>query len=242
MKKIFILFLFGILVTILLTNFAYAATPTPTGDVTEQINKLKERIASRVAELKLVEKRGVIGVVTDVSETQLTITDTNDDTVFIDVDELTKFTSPDAKGSFGISDISKGSTVGILGLYNKESRRILARFVDVMVLLHNYSGVVTDKNSTDFSFTIQTVDNKKLSVDVENITRTYSYTKEDDMVKSGFSKIQSGERIYLVGLVDTKKSNNIIASRIIRFPELPVNSKISISPIPTKSVTPKPTQ
>ena len=67
-------------------------TATPTDNpVVQQINDLKDRIASRVAQLKLVERRGVIGTVTAVSDTQLTLVDTNDNNRFIDVDELTKF-------------------------------------------------------------------------------------------------------------------------------------------------------
>src|SRR5258708_7860223 len=82
--------------------------PTPTGNLDQQMNALKERIASRVAQLKLVEKRGSIGTVSDLSETQITTTDNAGNINYIDVDELTKFSSPDVKGSFGISDIAKG--------------------------------------------------------------------------------------------------------------------------------------
>ena len=78
---------------------------------------------------KLVEKRGIIGTVTDSSDTQITVTDIAGNIRFVDVDELTKFYSSDSK-TFGISDIKNGMTIGVLGLYNKQSRRILAREVN----------------------------------------------------------------------------------------------------------------
>src|SRR3990167_5640769 len=106
-------------------SVAKAASLTPTPDDKAQAIKeqLITNIASRVAQLKLVEKRGIIGTVTNVTNTQITLSDIQNNTRFIDVDELTKFTSAKSKETFGISDITKGTTLGILGLYNKDSRR-----------------------------------------------------------------------------------------------------------------------
>lgn len=246
MKKIASLLLLVSLI-ILASNSAFAATtPTPTpkamltSELDKQINDLKDRIASRVAQLNLVEKKGIIGTVTDVSETQLTLTDSDGNINFIDVDELTKFTSPSSKGSFGISDINKGVTVGVLGLYNKESRRILARFVDVMNLPIIFSGAIADINKDDYSFTVINSDNKEYTAEVETITKTYTYSSpEDGLVKSGFSKLQIGERVYIVGFFDANDKSKIISSRIIIFPSIAVNPKISIAPTAAPSPTPK---
>lgn len=249
MKKLFSLLF---IVSYLMTTPAYAVTPTsiptssPTGAVTptstqgliQQIDELKDRIASRVAELKLVEKKGVIGTVTDVAETQLSLTDVHGNTVFIDVDELTKFSSPNAKSSFGISDVTKGSTVGVLGLYNKESRRILARFVDVMNVPIVLSGAVTGIDSQNFNLTLTTIDKKDTTIDVENITKTYTYGKTTGLVKAGFSKIVQGERVMVIGFPDVKNKNTIIASRILRFPELPINPAIALFKPEDVGVTP----
>ncbi len=148
-----------------------AATTTPTGSpkqtgILEQINNLKDKIASKVAELNLVEKRGLIGTVTEVTSTQLTINDVQDQTRFIDVDEITKFTSDSSKsGTFGISDITKGSVVTILGLYNKDSRRLLARFVDVGPLPVYASGNVSDSDKINYTVSVKTNDQKTILAD-----------------------------------------------------------------------------
>src|SRR5579859_2417101 len=110
-RILIIIALFGIVffIQVQRSHAVTAATPTATvSQSEEQINNLKERIASRVAQLNLVEKKGIIGTVSDVSETQLTITDMKGDNRIVDVDELTKFSSPSAKSTFGISDITKG--------------------------------------------------------------------------------------------------------------------------------------
>ncbi|MBI2074578.1 MAG: hypothetical protein HYT83_01930 [Candidatus Levybacteria bacterium] len=212
-----------------------APTPTKTEvkkdtNTSEVINDLKERIASRVAQLKLVKRKGILGTVTDISGTQITLSDPQNNTRFIDVDELTKFSSPStsAKESFGLSDITKGTKLGILGIYNKQSERILARFVNVISLPTIINAAVTSVNSDDFSFKIVEEEGKSNSVDVEKITKTFSYSKETDLVKSGFSKIKEGQHVMIIGFPDIKDKARIVASRIIIFANIPKNPRIII--------------
>ena len=100
MKKI--LLIISILFFIINPAKTDAATPTPTTaayptakealdkKLNEQINNLKEKIASRVSELNLVERRGMIGVISEVSGNKITLTDASGKTRFVDVDEITK--------------------------------------------------------------------------------------------------------------------------------------------------------
>jgi len=206
----------------------YAATPIPSTDLQQKAQKLLELVASDTAKLNLTEKRGIIGTVTDSSNTQITVNDAQGNTRFIDVDELTKFSNPVAKGSFGISDIQKGSTVGVLGLYNKSSRRILARFVNVMILPQFIHGAVSTVDSKNFNFTIITDENKNMSIDVETVTKTSSYTLSDGLTRSGFSKITTGENIVIIGYPNKKDTTKILPSFIILLPEIPKNPAINM--------------
>lgn len=225
MKKVFILFLISHLS--FLISPVYAATPTPVDKTAEIRDQLITNIASRVAQLKLVEKRGIMGKVNEVTNTQITVTDLQNNTRFIDVDELTKFSNPAATGAFGISDIVKDSTVGILGLYNKESRRILARFVNVITIFTVIHGGVSAIDNDNFSLNITTEEGKQMTVDVENLTRTYSYTQKGDYVRSGFSKIKENYNIIAIGVLDRKDDQRLIATRIIFFPEIPSSPKVN---------------
>lgn len=247
--KTFVISVFLLLISLylnhLISNPTDALSPSPTTieqptksrspTASSQISDLKERIASRVAQLKLVERRGVIGTVTDRSDTQITISDLNSNTRFVDVDELTKFSSPSAKGSFGISDITKGSKVGILGLYNKQSRRILARFVDVISAPKIIRGAIISVDSKEYTIKFISDDENQFTIEVENITKTLSYTKKGGLEKSGFSKIKGNEHVIVAGFPDIKNKTRIIASRIILFPEIPVNPKIKL---PTQDIEP----
>lgn len=232
------------------TQSVIAATPTEkpksVAPLNQQINQLKDRIASRVAELKLVERRGVIGKVTDVSDTQITLSDSQNNIRFIDVDELTKFSSPSAKGSFGISDITKGSTLGILGLFNKQSERVLARFVDVVQVPAIFHGTVASVDTKDYTVTIALPDNKQITIDIETTTKTLVSTKENGITRSGFSKIKEGQRITVYGLPKGKEKDRFSGVRMLIFPELAANPqiKVAVKAQPTETVTPtdKPTE
>lgn len=208
-------------------SLAYAATPTAKDKTQEIRDQLITNIASLVAQLKLVEKRGIIGKVTDVTTTQITVTDLQNNTRFVDVDELTKFSSPNSKGTYGISDIAKNTTVGILGLYNKESRRILARFVNVITIPFIIHGGVASIDNENFSINITAEEGKQMTVNIENLTRTYSYTSKTGYIRSGFSKIKENYNIIVRGVLDTKDDQRMTATRVVFFPEIPASPKVN---------------
>ncbi len=222
MKKIFYLLLATCFLSITVKSYAAASTPTPTlPPIEQQINELKDRIASRVAELKLVEKRGIMGTVTDVSDTQITLKDVNGDTRFVDVDELTKFIGNNNSGeSFGISDIKKNDDLGVIGLYNKQSRRILARVVEVTTNPKIVDGSIATIDSENFIIHIATEKGEQIQVEFETTTKTLSFTRADNkLVRSGFSKLLVGESVFVVGFPDKTVKDQINADRVIVLPD-----------------------
>jgi len=228
MKKLLLNLLLATCYLLLVASaHAAIATPTPEDKTTEIRDQLITNIASRVAQLKLVEKRGIIGKVSDVTNTQITITDSQNNTRFVDVDELTKFSNPASKGAFGISDITKDTTVGVLGLYNKESRRTLARFVNVITVPVIIHGGVSAVDNENFTINVATEEGKQMTVEVETLTRTYSYTQKEEYIRSGFSKIKENFNIIVIGVPDKKDKNKLIATRIIIFPEIPSSPKVN---------------
>ncbi len=247
MKKSFFTIILFLFLTAGAPKNIYAAVATPTppttptqGDI-QQIDDLKNRIASRVAQLKLVEKKGIIGTVTDATNSQITLTDVNGNTRFVDVDELTKFSNPSVSStSFGISDINKGMTLGVLGLYNKQSRRILARQVGVLTMPKFFVGAVSSIDSKNFNFNIVSEDNKQTFIDVETVTKTYSTSAQATFVSAGFSKIKTDESVIVIGFPDKQNPDHIIGSRILLFPDVPKNPKIIYVPAlnPGASITP----
>lgn len=215
-------------------------TPSPSAAATDnkletKLNDLKEKIASRVAELNLVEKRGIIAVVSGVSGNQVTVTDISGKTRFVDVDEITKFSSPNNK-NFGLSDLTKGVKISVLGLYNKESQRLLARFIATTVDPSVIAGSISDIDKENYTLTVITENNKKQKIDIETATKTSVYSKDNGLSRSGFSKLSIGDRLQVICYPDKKDPTLLVADRIISFPDLPKDPKIVISQ-PEPSIT-----
>ncbi|HZJ18412.1 MAG TPA: DUF5666 domain-containing protein [Patescibacteria group bacterium] len=234
MKKLIIIIVI-LITTVFITKGSFAATPTKTPTIisqenteAKQLDNLKSKIASRVAELNLVEKRGITGTVEEASGTQIVLIDIKGDKRYIDVDELTRFYSPDSK-SFGISDITKGNTLGIIGLYNKQSKRIMAREIDVITLPKIIQGAVFSVDNKKNTFRLIS-EKEKITVDVATITKTFEYTKKKDIASSGFSKLSENQNVLVFGYLDKNDKNTLLASKIIIFSEIPKNPKINIVP------------
>ncbi len=246
MKKL-ILSLIFFLPLVIFTNEVFAVSPTPSKTITptikavspspaattpesaeiDRIQKIKELVASRVAELNLVEKRGILGTVKETSTMQIIVEDRNGDQRTIDIDELTKFQKNGDDKTFGISDVKKDDKLSFIGLYNKETKRLLARFISKNSSIPQYlEGVVTDKDTKNYTLTVIDEKGNKKVVDVSSSTKTSSFDKEVPALKSGFTKIQVGERILAAGFWDLKDKETLNASRIIHFKSLTPSSKM----------------
>lgn len=219
MKKIIVL----LLITLLLSGQSSAvfATNNDSTDSAElkTIEKIKDMVADKVSKLNIIEKRGFIGTVQDVSNTQITVQDIHGKKRFIDIDELTKFQeSIGSSKTFGISDVEKGDKLSFVGQYNKDTERLLARFVTYTNSIPEYiSGTVSKIDAKNFTITVTTPKNENYTVDIERSTNTRSYDSEDGMQKSGFSQISEGEKILVVGFADEEEDDRYAASRILHF-------------------------
>jgi hypothetical protein len=244
MKKrlVFITMIFLVAVT----NTAYAAAPTPTSaaaaqNLNNQINQLKDKIASQVSKLNLVEKRGIVGTIQDVTNNQITLTDIHGNTRYVDVDEITKFSS-DATTNFGLSDLKKGMQVSVLGIYNKESQRILARFIDTLAAPTRINGAIAAIDNTNFDLSIATDDQKTIKVEIDTTSTVTSYSDGGTLTKYGFSKLNVGDRVEVIGYPDKKDATLILTDRMIDYVSAPKDPNISLSsaalsPTPTSTNT-----
>lgn len=245
MKKYIFLFIM-IISTALLTAptiFAATSTPSPTdkGEL-QTIEKIKDMVASKVAQLNLVEKKGVLGQVTDVTTTQVKIKNIHGESQTVDIDELTAFNGDSSSDNFGISDVKKGDMMSFVGLYNKDTEHLLARFVrKAPALPVIFDGVVSEKDTKNYTLTLINDKGEKKIIDIETSTKTALYTKADGMEKSGFSKTDPGVRAVVSGFADKQKADHIIADRILVLQDAPLSSTMkkyvpstSSSPIPSK--------
>lgn len=246
MKKItfsilLILFLFSPSISLAQTTTPEDKKPTPTSKFDSKIDILKNKVASKVAELNLVEKRGFIGTVESTGKNTITLTDLNGNTRIIDTDELTKFSS-ETNDDFDLSNIKKGSKIGVAGLYNKESRRLLARFVNEISIPLFLQGVLSEKDEKNFTVKITTEENKTYIVDVENITKIFEFN-DGNLESTGFSDMEDMQNALIIGYPDKNEDGRVTASKIVVFPDIPKNPRIKVSATETeKDTSPSPAQ
>lgn len=238
MRKIFLIIFF---ISLVLPGYSFAQTTSSNEDsaskkATIEVDKIKDKVASRVAELKLVEKRGVVGVVESVEGNQIRINDLNDKTRIIEVDELTKYSSEE--GSFDLSDIKEGTKISAIGLYNRESEKLLARFINEISIPLFLNGVISDKDEKNFTLSLSTEGEENYTVDVEKISKSFNFS-DGELKTIGFSDIPVLKNALIIGYPDSKNDKRISASRIIIFPDVPKNPRIEINTtiIPSKSAS-----
>ena len=201
--------------------------PRKNESLVQQINELKDKIASRVAQLNLVEKRGVVGTVSESSDTRITLKTYTGEVKIIGVDEITKFSSPSAKGTFGISDVNPGSMISAIGLYNKQSKHVLARFVSSYTLPIFFHGKISEIDNDEFTITVTSKDAKSVVVDIETTTKVNGLSN-GKIARVGFTKLNTGDRIDIVGYSDKDDTNKISATYILQI----INQSPVESPAP----------
>ena len=211
-------------------------TATPSSDKAKQIEDLKDRLATKVAELTQTQKRAIYGVVKTISISSATIETATKDVKIELVDSLTIFQNLKGKRTkLTLDDLAKGDTVTVFGDYEVTLDLLKASVIFIQDPLPvRVAGVVTATDSSQFTLTVQPGQGPAVTVDIERTTKTMLWDGTS-LTKSGFSKIQIGARVHVVGSAVAKKENRISAARILDLGDL------SGTPRPTEAATPTPT-
>ncbi len=212
------------------SNASSSASVSPTTPANEQaiLNKIKKE----VSQMNLVEKRGIMGTIVSIGSTSITINDLQNNTRFIDADEITKFY--DLNGNtIGISDLPKGAVITALGLWNKDSEHLLARYINIYAMPTYLTGEIASIDRVNGTFMLAVSGNTQHKIDVEAFTKTYSSALGANFVRSGFSKLSEGDRVIIYGYPSKTDKTMTIANRILQFDGAPKDPAISLSVSPT---------
>ena len=81
-------------------------------------------------------------------------------------------------------------------------------------------------DKVNYTLTVKDENNKNTNVDIQDITKTYSFSS-GTLTKSGFSKLTTGLNVIVAGFLE-KDNKTISAGRVIVFPDISLNPKINI--------------
>lgn len=218
-----------LLFTILLITPVMAVKPSPDSEATppgknkqEQIKELRERLATKVAELREKARRAWHGEIKSISEKTILVTTKFGEKKII-TDEETKFFKIGAgrKREIGLKDLVVGEKIVALGQVDQEKDEMAAKVIIAHVFPVNINGKVTAVDTEGGTITVQTLSRGSFIVDVETTTKILIWEKGEGLKKSGLSKINIDDRAHVNGLIPTKPKegeNRITANRILVLP------------------------
>ncbi len=231
------------LIALILATSVSAATPTATPSSTatpgptSQINDLKERLATKVAELRQTQKKAIYGIIKAVTVSTFTVeTKTNDLKIELTDDIAVFQTLRGKRTELTTEDLAKDDIVTVFGNFDTGLDLLNARIAIIQSKpLTRISGVVTEIDREEFTVTLKSPDGKTSVVDIEKTTQALAFDPAKGLVKGGFSKMETGKTVHVVGTLSTKEDNRISAARVI---DLGDQSGDQTTPTPTVEATP----
>jgi hypothetical protein len=200
----------------------YAVTPTASATATPKadadLEALKERLATKVAELRDVVRRAVTGTIKTISVSSATMeTKTKDMKVELADDVIVSQILGSKRTELTIDDVAKDDPVTIFGTYDATLDVLKAKviFIESTKVIEHISGVITNLDRDEFTSTVNTKENRSVMVDIETATKTTLWTQADGIAKAGFSKVNVGDTVHIVGSPVPKKENQLSAIRIL---------------------------
>lgn len=240
MKKIVVtLSIFTILVfTTSFVQAADVATPSATGviDKLKQIEMLKEKIATKVAQLRENEKSGVSGKVKSVGDTTITLTTKTgektvsflEDTIFFKMTDGVKSDPLDYKQA---KNLKEGDTLAVLGYFDSSHNTFSAKYVYLSTSPTHLMGKIADIDKANYTITATDTAGNTL-VDIETYTKMYTYNTKTGLVRAGFSKFRTSDLVHIFATANPKEENRASALKII---DLTFGNQITSTPSATPS-------
>ena len=230
--------------TVNLTTGTVTATPT-VSEKSKQIEDLKERLATKVAELRQAQRMAVYGTVKSVSISQFYVeTKTKDLKIELTDDIKIYQTIKESRTELTSDKLAKDDIVTVFGDYDATLDLLKAKIVFIQSTDPiRISGTIKEINKTDYAITIESAEKITYIVDFEKTTKM-SVWNGKEIEKAGFSKLAVGNIIHVAGSPVPKQDKRISAQRIVNLGSDTKGFTPPATPTPTEkpatpSATPK---
>lgn len=244
----------------LATGFLLVATwtlaqekPSPTASITtatgssnlvddQKVKELKEKLATKVAELRENQKRGFFGEIAAASKTSFTLV-TKQGEVKVRFSEDTKlFKIGKGKTEAKPDDVKNGTNAAVLGLFEEENKTHNAKVIFLQSTTGFTQGEIVEVDKTKATFTIKNDKGETQLLDYEKSTQAQEYTVSNKKISSsGLSRLAIGDKVEVWTTPDEEDSKKLNAVKILRIPKEVFEAKSETneaSPTPKASSTP----
>ena len=217
------------------------ATSTPKKEINDEIDKLKqiesfkEKIATKVSEIRDKEKKAIYGNVVKKDKNSLNLkTNNGEKTISILEDALFFTLKKETKTESSFDKVNVNDNAVVFGYYNKDQDLFSSKYIYITSLPERITGKISDIDKKAYTITVKGRDGEKI-IDIESLTKMSLIDKEMKIVKGGFSKFSTGDSVHITADKNAKEENRFIGLRILTIPKYE-----SISPTPSKEISPSP--
>lgn len=179
----------------------------------KQIEILKDKIATKVAEIRNNEKGALYGKIKSIKDSTIILTTRtgdvsvtySDDTVFYALSGTTRTTTTGKK-------LKEADSVSVLG-YFQDSGKLIPKYIYVSTPLLHIIGKISNVEKNNYTVTIKDAQGETIA-DIETYSQMFISDPKKGLIKGGFSKLQIGDVIHLFGTPNAKEENKVSARRL----------------------------
>lgn len=221
----------SILISLLISiSPVYAVTPsvtvtsaaTPAASVIDKLKQIeifKDKIATKVAQLRESEKGGAFGSIKSVGDTTITLTardkdqtvSYSEDTIFFKIANGTKSDPMDWKES---KKLKTGDRIAVLGYFDSGHTSFSAKYIYLINPQVHLIGKISDLDKENYTISVKEPKGNTLT-DIENYTKIYTYNIKSGIIRSGFSKLKDNDIVHVFATPNVKEENRVSATKII---------------------------
>lgn len=248
MKKIFY---FSIILFILInigftsvkaqSSATKSASPKPSKTTTTAVDDLKERLATKVAELNTTERRAISGTVKSISVASFVV-ETSTKNLKIELNDDIKVYKIDGvkKTTLSTDNLKEDMDISIFGLYDGTLDLMNAKIIYIEPTpLTTLVGSVAKVDAADYSLTLESSTGTTNIIDYEKYTVSEVWSPSQKFQKLGFSKITQNNPIVTTGIQNIKDKSRYSAYRILTINLNPTEA-IPKDATPSATITKKP--
>lgn len=182
---------------------------------------LKDKIATKVAELTKKNNTVIVGLLKTILDQNLEIIEADGSSKKVTTDDLLtvyKLSDRSTTKTLKREDLAKGDYVAVFG--TALEGEVAANTVYKQVRYDLLEGQVIAVNKTDFSLDVVTTEKEEYTLDIEKTTSQFLTDPKTLLTeKTGFTKLKAGDRIHFVVIHADKKPKRTTAIRILIIPQ-----------------------
>ena len=189
----------------------------------KDIEILKEKVASKVSELRKENNKAISGRIFEAESDFFKIKMQKQEEYLVKLDEaLTKYYTISGNQAKEIKkeDINKNDYIIVSGVIHDKTVDANSLFVDEEYLVD--SGKISQVNKDSYSLKVVTSSKEEFNLDIETLTKqTILNIKSLEVERTGFSKIKEGDTVNFVvkKTTEVNKDNHYSVIKILIIPQ-----------------------